>query len=88
MPYVIAEPCIGNKDGSCQAVCPVDCIQPLPEDPDFATVEQLYIDPTECIDCNACVDACPVNAPFDVERLPERWAAFAAVNSDFFANRG
>ncbi len=26
MTYVITEPCIGLKDASCVAVCPVDCI--------------------------------------------------------------
>jgi NAD-dependent dihydropyrimidine dehydrogenase PreA subunit len=26
MPYVIAEPCIDVKDGTCVDVCPVDCI--------------------------------------------------------------
>lgn len=26
MTYVIAEPCIGQKDGSCVEVCPVDAV--------------------------------------------------------------
>jgi len=26
MAYVITEPCIGVKEASCVAVCPVDCI--------------------------------------------------------------
>jgi NAD-dependent dihydropyrimidine dehydrogenase PreA subunit len=43
--------------------CPVDCIHPkkdtVYEDgrPGFNEVEQLYIDPVECIDCGACVPA-------------------------------
>jgi NAD-dependent dihydropyrimidine dehydrogenase PreA subunit len=85
LPYVIAEPCIGNKDASCTEVCPVDCIKPLRDDPDFATVEQLYIDPEECIDCDACVDACPVDATFAGDRLPERWEAYREVNRSYFA---
>lgn len=28
MTYVIAEPCIGTKDGSCVEVCPVQAIFP------------------------------------------------------------
>jgi NAD-dependent dihydropyrimidine dehydrogenase PreA subunit len=28
----------------------------------FDEVPQLYIDPTECIDCGACVPVCPVTA--------------------------
>jgi NAD-dependent dihydropyrimidine dehydrogenase PreA subunit len=87
MPYVIAEPCIGNKDASCTEVCPVDCIRPLRDDPDFATVTQLYIDPAECIDCDACVTACPVRATFADNRLPERWAHFEAINREFFETR-
>ena len=45
MAYVIAEPCIGQKDNSCVEVCPVDCIHPTPDEPDYDKVEQLYIDP-------------------------------------------
>ena len=41
MTYVIAEPCIDEKDKSCIDVCPVDCI--------IETERQLVIDPTECI---------------------------------------
>ena len=47
MAYVIAEPCIGTKDNSCVEVCPVDCIHPTPDEPDYDTVKQLYIDPDE-----------------------------------------
>ena len=47
MAYVIAEPCIGTKDNSCVEVCPVDCIHPTPDEPDYDKVEQLYIDPDE-----------------------------------------
>jgi NAD-dependent dihydropyrimidine dehydrogenase PreA subunit len=59
MAYVINEPCIGTKDNSCVEVCPVDCIHPTPDEPDYDEVEMLYIDPEECIDCDACVEACP-----------------------------
>ena len=50
MAYVIAEPCIDTKDNSCVEVYPVDCIHPTPDEPDYDKVEQLYIDPEECID--------------------------------------
>jgi NAD-dependent dihydropyrimidine dehydrogenase PreA subunit len=53
MAYVIAEPCIGQKDASCVEVCPVDCIHPTPDEEGFDTVKQLFIDPEECIDCDA-----------------------------------
>jgi ferredoxin len=39
--YVIAEPCIGTKDNSCVEVCPVDCIHPTPDEPDYEAQEML-----------------------------------------------
>jgi NAD-dependent dihydropyrimidine dehydrogenase PreA subunit len=56
MAYIIAEPCIGVKDASCVAVCPVDCI--------YEGEDQYYINPEECIDCGACEPECPVEAIF------------------------
>ena len=75
MAYVIAEPCIGQKDNSCVEVCPVDCIHPTPDEPDYDKVEMLYIDPEECIDCDACVEACPVDACFAEDQLPDEWTS-------------
>jgi len=86
MTYVIVEPCIGSKDTSCVEVCPVDCIHPTPEEPDFEQVEHLYIDPDECIDCNACAQACPVDACLAEEEVPEQWQSFVAANRDYFSS--
>ena len=61
MAYIIAEPCIGTKDTACVDACPVDCIHPKKDTryedgrPGFEEVDQLFIDPVECIDCGACV---------------------------------
>lgn len=87
MAYVIAEPCVGVKDASCAAVCPVSCIQPSPDDPEYEVVDQLFIDPMECIDCDACVDACPVGATFAEDELPPDWAGYAERNREFFTQR-
>jgi ferredoxin len=78
MPYVISEPCIGVKDGSCVDVCPVDCIH------GDADAPQLYIDPDVCIDCGACVSACPVEAIYAEADVPQRWEHYTAVNADYF----
>jgi len=51
--------------------CPVDCIHPKKDEPNFADAEMLYIDPVECIDCGACVPVCPVSAIFALDDLPE-----------------
>jgi NAD-dependent dihydropyrimidine dehydrogenase PreA subunit len=65
MPFVITDPCIGTKDSACVDVCPVDCIHPRKDEPEFAQSTMLYIHPDECIDCGACVPACPVAAIYD-----------------------
>jgi ferredoxin len=87
MAYVIAEPCIDTKDNSCTQVCPVDCIHPSPDEEGFAEAEHLYIDPEECIDCDACATACPVGAIFPLEQLPAEWSSFADKAVEHFANR-
>ena len=85
MTYVIAGTCV--KDDGCVEVGPVDCIHPVPGEPDFETAEQLYIDPEECIDCDACVEACPVDACFAEDQLPEEWAGFAQVNAEYYSRK-
>jgi ferredoxin len=87
MTYVIAEPCVGSKDGSCIEVCPVDCIHPTQDEAAYEEVPHLYIDPEECIDCDACATACPVEAIFSDTDLPPQWSGFAAVNAAYFQDR-
>lgn len=84
MAYVINEPCIGTKDTSCVDVCPVDCIHPTVDEPDFATAEQLFIDPEECIDCDACVEACPVDAITPLEQVPAEWEPYIELNAAYY----
>ena len=78
MAYVIAQPCIGVKDGACIEVCPMDCIGTHSDSP------QLYINPAECIDCNACASECPVGAIFPDNELPAEWRHFEEINAAFF----
>jgi ferredoxin len=84
VPHVIAEPCIGMKDGSCVEVCPVDCIHPRKDEPGFAEAEMLYIEPDTCIDCGLCVDECPVKAIFPEEELPAQWRKFIPLNVAYY----
>ena len=65
MAFIITDPCIGTKDSACVDVCPVDCIHPKKDEPEFEQTTILYIHPEECIDCGACVPACPVTAIYD-----------------------
>ena len=76
MSYTIAEPCIGVKDASCVAVCPVDCI--------YEGDDQYYINPDECIDCGACEPACPVSAIFPEDSVPDNWKDYIAKNYAYF----
>jgi ferredoxin len=84
MAYVITEPCIGVTDASCTEMCPVDCIHPMPGEPDFGKTDQLYIDPSECIDCDACVTTCPVNAISPASLVSEEWQHYVEKNAAYF----
>ncbi len=78
MAYVICEPCVDVKDTACVAVCPVDCIY------DFDGENMLYIQPDECIDCDACRPECPVEAIFPVAEVPGQWQSYIEVNRVIF----
>ncbi|HEV7281023.1 MAG TPA: 4Fe-4S binding protein [Pirellulaceae bacterium] len=77
MAFVVAQPCSGCKYTDCVVVCPCEC---------FREGEQmLYILPEDCIDCEACVPECPVEAIFHEDDLPQEWAAFKQVNAEMAA---
>ena len=83
MPFIITDPCIGTKDAACIDVCPVDCIHPRKDEPEFEQATMLYIHPEECIDCGACEPECPVEAIFPEDALPDKWNAFVEINYAF-----
>ncbi|MEV7536370.1 FAD-dependent oxidoreductase [Streptomyces hydrogenans] len=85
MTYAITQTCC--SDATCVAVCPVNCIHPTPEEPDFGTTEMLYIDPKSCIDCGACADACPVDAIFPVDRLTGPLKRYEEINAAHYEGR-
>lgn len=85
MAFAITQNCC--NDASCLSVCPVNCIHPTPDEPDFGKTELLYIDPRSCIDCGACADACPVDAITRVSRLTEDQAVYADINADYYRDR-
>lgn len=85
MAFAITQNCC--NDASCLSVCPVNCIHPTPDEPDFGKTELLYIDPRSCIDCGACADACPVDAITRVSRLSGNQAIYADINADYYKER-
>jgi ferredoxin len=78
MTYVITEPCIGTKEGSCVDVCPASCIHTTPD------ALQNFIDPDVCIECEQCLLVCPVNAIFLDTDVPTEWQDYIEVNASFF----
>ena len=74
MAYVVTQSCIGNKHTSCVDVCPVEAFREAPE--------MLFIDPQVCIDCNACVSACPEGAIFPKSMVPADQQQFIALNAE------
>ncbi|MFE5296663.1 FAD-dependent oxidoreductase [Streptomyces sp. NPDC056632] len=86
MTYAITQTCC--NDATCVAVCPVNCIHPTPDEPDFGRTEMLYIDPKSCIDCGACADACPVDAIFPADSLAVGQEPYAALNAAYYEQRG
>ena len=76
--YVITDPCIDVKDGTCVEVCPVDCIETTPAE------DQFFIDPALCIACEQCVLVCPVDAIYLEHEVPEQWKASIERNAAFF----
>jgi ferredoxin len=73
MSFVVAEPCDGCKYTDCVVVCPCDCFR--------EGERMLYIDPESCIDCEACMPECPVEAIFYENDVPARWRQYVELNA-------
>ncbi len=82
MAYVIIDTC--TKDEECIQVCPVDCIHPRKDEAGFDEMAQLYVHPTDCIDCGACIPVCPTNSIFTLDDVPADKQQFIEVNAAYF----
>lgn len=74
MTTLVTDNCNGCRFTTCVTVCPVSCFH--------YDDEMLYIDPTICIDCGACVDECPVHAIYEEDDLPEEKRHWVAINAE------
>ena len=74
MTHVVAKPCDACRYTDCVVVCPVECF--------YEGEKMLYINPDECIDCEACVPECPVEAIFHEDDLPDEWKEYIEINAD------
>jgi NAD-dependent dihydropyrimidine dehydrogenase PreA subunit len=82
MAYVITSSC--TKDENCVEVCPVDCIHPRKDEPNFEAATQLYVDPVACIDCGACVPVCEYSSIYALDELPENLQEFVEKNAQYY----
>lgn len=74
MAYVVTQHCVDCKYTDCVSVCPVDA---------FHEGERMvYINPDTCVNCDACVPACPVEAIFSEETLPAKFQAYLKLNAE------
>nr|WP_169833934.1 4Fe-4S binding protein [Rhodococcus phenolicus] len=64
----------------------MNCIHPTPDEPEYSTAEMLYIDPESCIDCGACVDACPIDAILPDDELSEGDEVFIDINALWYTD--
>ncbi|HYP00295.1 MAG TPA: ferredoxin family protein [Pyrinomonadaceae bacterium] len=74
MTYIVTEACVDCKYTDCAAVCPVEAFHELPD--------RLYINPETCIDCDACVPECPVEAIFSDAALPAEFQDWLDLNAE------
>ena len=74
MTHTVCEPCNDCKYTDCCVVCPVECF--------YQDDMMLYIDPGDCIDCEACVPECPVEAIYAEANLPAQWASYIQLNKE------
>jgi len=72
MTYVVTQHCVDCKYTDCVTVCPVDAFHEGPR--------TVYINPDTCVNCDACVPACPVEAIYSEENLPSKWSNYLQIN--------
>ncbi len=64
MTYVVSDKCVLCKYTDCVEVCPVDCFR--------EGINNLVIDPDDCIDCALCEPECPIDAIFSEEDIDDK----------------
>jgi ferredoxin len=78
MAHVVTGRCVNCRYTYCVVECPVTCFYEI-QDP-----HMLVIDPGTCIDCEACVPACPINAIYPDHELPPEYAHWEKWNAEKF----
>ena len=74
MAHVVTQNCERCRFTDCAVTCPVQCFH--------GDADRLYIDPEVCIDCNACISACPVQAIVEEFDLTEEQKVWQKINAE------
>ena len=74
MAFVVTGACLDCVYTSCVDVCPVEAFHEAPD--------RLLINPDTCIDCDACVPECPVEAIFAEDNVPEDQQEWIELNKE------
>lgn len=77
MAYVVTEPCRNCKYTDCVEICPTESFR--------EAADLVVIDPETCIDCDACVSHCPVDAIYPDVEVPDQWQPYIALNAELAA---
>ena len=77
MTMVVTEPCFGCKYNDCVVVCPCESFR--------EGESMLFIDPEQCIDCEACIPECPGEAIYHEDDVPEKWREYIELNREMSA---
>jgi ferredoxin len=73
MTHVVTGNCRFCRYTDCVATCPVACFH--------VNDVRVYIDPDVCIDCSACIPACPVHAIVEEYDLPAEEQHWIEINA-------
>ena len=74
MPHVVTENCNGCRFTDCVPTCPVACFH--------GDDQRMYIDPIACVDCGACIPACPVQAISESADLSKDELMWVQINAE------
>ncbi len=74
MTYIVTDDCINCKYTDCAAVCPVEAFHETPD--------RLLINPDACIDCDACIPECPVEAIYSDMSYPPEFEHWIEKNAE------
>ena len=79
MTYIVTGDCVDCVYTSCVDACPVEAFHETPD--------RLLINPDTCVNCDACVPECPVEAIFVNDEVPDQWQSFIDTNADWFEGK-